>query len=204
MTTSELDRAPDRSLSRRGFLGRAAVAAGGVAVTVAVAGCAGGSAAVSASGTASALSDGPRYSVALADAPELSNVGGVLRVKHNVALAEAAEPGKVGGVLGEEHGVAVADAAEGGVLGEEQEKEHFDFDFYIVRQSEDAVIALNNVCSHKNCATKYDAATNDFACPCHKSRFDLEGAPHGGPAKEPLKRYPATLADGVVTVALQI
>jgi len=79
-----------------------------------------------------------------------------------------------------------------------------DFDFYVVREADDVVIALNNVCSHKNCATKYDAAKNDFACPCHKSRFDLTGQPHGGPAKEPLKRFPATLVDGVVTVSLKI
>lgn len=108
------------------------------------------------------MPEGPSYRVALADAPELGKVGGVLRVKQE------------------------------------------DFDFFVVRQSEDAVIALNNVCSHKNCATKYDAAKNDFACPCHKSRFNLEGVPQGGPAKEPLKRYPATLAGGVVTVTLRI
>jgi len=79
-----------------------------------------------------------------------------------------------------------------------------DFDFYVVREADDVVIALNNVCSHKNCATKYDAAKGDFACPCHKSRFDLAGQPHGGPAKDPLKRFPATLVDGVVTVSLKI
>ena len=152
------------TLSRRQFIDRAAVVTGGVAVTRAVAGCAGGATggAAPASSTPAPLPDGPTYRVALADAPELSKVGGVLRVKQD------------------------------------------DFDFFVVRQSDDAVIALNNVCSHKNCATKFDRVKNDFACPCHKSRFDLEGVPHGGPAKDPLKRYPASLVDGVVTVALQI
>ncbi|MBT3270101.1 Rieske (2Fe-2S) protein [Candidatus Poribacteria bacterium] len=164
MTTPILADALDRSLSRRDFIDQAGLVAGGVAVTVAVAGCAGGaaSAGTGAAAASTPLPDGPRYVVALGDAPELSKVGGVLRVKQE------------------------------------------DFDFFVVRQSDDTVIALNNVCSHKNCATKYDPAANDFACPCHKSRFDLEGVPNGGPAKDPLKRYPATLADGVVTVALQI
>ena len=151
------------SLSRRAFIDRAAVAAGGVALVAAVAGCAGGAApAITAAAPAIAPVDGPSYRVALADAPELAKTGGVLRVKQE------------------------------------------DFDFYLVREAGDVVIALNNVCSHKNCATKFDAAQNDFACPCHKSRFDLTGTPHGGPAREPLKRFPATLVDGVVTVALRI
>jgi Rieske Fe-S protein len=198
------------TLSRRQFIDRAAVVTGGVAVTLAVAGCAGGAAGgvATASSAPAPTSDWPTYRVALADAPELSKVGGVLRVKQEdfVALADAPELSEAGGVLRvkQEDFVALADAPELSEAGGELRVKQQDIDFFVVRQSDDAVIALNNVCSHKNCATKYDAAKNDFACPCHKSRFDLEGVPHGGPAKDPLTRYPASLVDGVVTVTLQI
>jgi cytochrome b6-f complex iron-sulfur subunit len=48
------------------------------------------------------------------------------------------------------------------------------------------VYALSAVCTHLGCITRYVADENAIACPCHGSRFDLEGSVTHGPAPRPL------------------
>ena len=48
------------------------------------------------------------------------------------------------------------------------------------------VYALSAVCTHLGCITRYRSDENAIACPCHGSRFDLEGDVVNGPAPRPL------------------
>lgn len=48
------------------------------------------------------------------------------------------------------------------------------------------VYALAAVCTHLGCVTRYLSDENIIACPCHGSRFDLEGNVIQGPAPRPL------------------
>jgi cytochrome b6-f complex iron-sulfur subunit len=48
------------------------------------------------------------------------------------------------------------------------------------------VYALSAVCTHLGCITRYRSDENVIACPCHGSRFDLEGNVVHGPAPRPL------------------
>ena len=48
------------------------------------------------------------------------------------------------------------------------------------------VYALSAVCTHLGCITRYLSDENVIACPCHGSRFDLEGNVVHGPAPRPL------------------
>lgn len=66
--------------------------------------------------------------------------------------------------------------------------------FYITR-NEDGVQALYWKCVHLGCTVPYNAAKNDFQCPCHGSIFDLEGARTGGPATRRMDRFPVTVQD---------
>ena len=77
-------------------------------------------------------------------------------------------------------------------------------DFFIVRKSQTEVIALENVCSHKKCKTKYSADEAEFKCPCHSSGFDLNGKALRGPAVNsgPLNQFPAELSGNVIQVTL--
>lgn len=77
-------------------------------------------------------------------------------------------------------------------------------DFFIVRKSQTEVIALENVCSHKKCKTKYSADEAEFKCPCHASGFDLNGKALRGPAVNsgPLNQFPAELSGNVIQVTL--
>jgi cytochrome b6-f complex iron-sulfur subunit len=44
--------------------------------------------------------------------------------------------------------------------------------------------ALSLVCPHLGCTV--DTQSDGFTCPCHGSRFDLQGGPTGGPATKAL------------------
>jgi cytochrome b6-f complex iron-sulfur subunit len=48
------------------------------------------------------------------------------------------------------------------------------------------VYALSAVCTHLGCITRFLLDQNIIACPCHGSRFDLEGSVVEGPAPRPL------------------
>jgi len=45
-----------------------------------------------------------------------------------------------------------------------------------LRRTEDGVSALNVVCPHAGCFVGVAPDKSRFACPCHKSSFDLDGA----------------------------
>lgn len=48
------------------------------------------------------------------------------------------------------------------------------------------VFALSAVCTHLGCITRFRLDERVIACPCHGSRFDLEGNVVHGPAPRPL------------------
>ena len=48
------------------------------------------------------------------------------------------------------------------------------------------VYALSAVCTHLGCITRFLSDERCIACPCHGSRFDLEGNVTHGPAPRPL------------------
>ncbi len=49
------------------------------------------------------------------------------------------------------------------------------------------VYALSAVCTHLGCITRFLSDEKCIACPCHGSRFDLEGNVIQGPAPRPLQ-----------------
>jgi Rieske Fe-S protein len=55
------------------------------------------------------------------------------------------------------------------------------------------IYAVNSTCTHKNCATKLKEA--DIVCPCHNSKFSVEGTVTKGPAKVSLTRYGISVDD---------
>lgn len=59
------------------------------------------------------------------------------------------------------------------------------FRAYVIRRS-DGFRALSSVCTHLGCITRYRAGERIITCPCHGSRFDLDGEVLAGPAPRPL------------------
>lgn len=48
--------------------------------------------------------------------------------------------------------------------------------------------AISSVCPHRQCVVDWDAAAQEFVCPCHDSRFDSEGKVTQGPATTDLEQ----------------
>lgn len=65
------------------------------------------------------------------------------------------------------------------------------------------ITAISPVCTHKGCLTHWHPDRNEFICPCHGSRYDIEGLVVHGPTTHPLHRVPAIRnADGTLSVNL--
>ncbi|MFI5180775.1 MAG: ubiquinol-cytochrome c reductase iron-sulfur subunit [Thermoanaerobaculia bacterium] len=60
---------------------------------------------------------------------------------------------------------------------------------------EKGIYAMSAVCTHLGCITRYVSDENAIACPCHGSRFDLEGNVTHGPAPRPLQWLEVKLDD---------
>ena len=71
---------------------------------------------------------------------------------------------------------------------------------WLVRKG-DQVQALSTVCPHAGCAVDWDEKGGAFVCPCHDSRFSVEGVRQSGPSPRPLDTLPVDVKDGRVAVA---
>lgn len=61
-----------------------------------------------------------------------------------------------------------------------------------------AITAFSPVCTHLGCAYHWETDNKEqsggcFVCPCHGSRFDVNGLVLNGPAVRPLDRYATKL-----------
>ncbi len=69
----------------------------------------------------------------------------------------------------------------------------------VLYREKDGFWALSLVCSHLGCTTEEDG--NGYRCPCHGSRYDLQGRVLNGPAKKALKAVWVDLdADGNLVI----
>jgi Rieske Fe-S protein len=73
----------------------------------------------------------------------------------------------------------------------------------IARISVDEIVCVSAICTHMACTIALDLPHMDFQCPCHGSRFALDGSVENGPAPTPVKKYPVTFdqTNAVITVA---
>jgi Rieske Fe-S protein len=61
--------------------------------------------------------------------------------------------------------------------------------------------AWSRRCTHLGCSVTLDADGKGISCPCHGSRFDLEGRRIAGPARDDLLELPVTeTADGRLSI----
>jgi len=73
-------------------------------------------------------------------------------------------------------------AGEGKVIEEQGEK------WAVYRDENNQLHRVSAVCTHMKCIVKWNDAERSWDCPCHGSRFDIEGQIIEGPALKPLKR----------------
>ncbi len=80
--------------------------------------------------------------------------------------------------------------------------EGIDEELIAVRRAEDEVIVVTRVCGHMGCKVRFSGEAQEFECPCHGSRFALDGTLLEGPSPTPLRRFDARLVDGVLRFAV--
>ena len=61
-------------------------------------------------------------------------------------------------------------------------------------------VLFSPICPHLGCFYNYDSAANKFACPCHGSQFDRDGAHIAGPAARGLDPLPLREQSGTAQV----
>jgi Rieske Fe-S protein len=60
------------------------------------------------------------------------------------------------------------------------------------RGDDGALRAVSSRCTHLGCQVRWNAAERTWDCPCHGSRFGVEGEVLNGPAVRPLPRRSVT------------
>ncbi len=70
----------------------------------------------------------------------------------------------------------------------------------IANTGNNVFIALDSTCTHQGCTIAYNAAANNFPCPCHGSVYSTTGSVITGPAPLPVQSYQVTKSGNVLTI----
>jgi Rieske Fe-S protein len=68
----------------------------------------------------------------------------------------------------------------------------------IIRTSETEYTSLSNVCPHKQCHVRVMNPTL-IRCPCHHSRYKIDGTYISGPSKASLKKFVTHVEGDIIT-----
>lgn len=102
----------------------------------------------------------------------------------------------IGGRIGNEDGEAVEALAPGTGVVAKLDGDHV----AVARTDEGELIAVSAVCTHQGCIVSHDPERECWQCPCHGSRFALDGTVLQGPAIKPLEKVDLTKLDVVEPV----
>jgi thiosulfate dehydrogenase [quinone] large subunit len=69
---------------------------------------------------------------------------------------------------------------------------------WVVQLQPGQVTALDAICPHQGCTVNFVSPAVGFSCPCHGSRFDVQGKVVSGPASRDLAQIPVTVQQGSV------
>ncbi|MDP6809876.1 MAG: Rieske (2Fe-2S) protein [Kiritimatiellia bacterium] len=72
----------------------------------------------------------------------------------------------------------------------------FDEEKVVVISDDEGIYALSLVCTHLGCVVTLDRGSGQFDCPCHGSKFTMEGEVTKAPAPRSLDRYEVSLLPG--------
>ncbi|GEA85753.1 QcrA and Rieske domain-containing protein [Cellulomonas gelida] len=104
----------------------------------------------------------------------------------------AKDPAATPGADGATPLAQVADVPVGGALLVENGGEKV----LLVQATAGTITAVSAICTHQGCTVQ--PAKDELDCPCHGSKFTLEGANISGPADKPLPAVDVHVKDGAV------
>lgn len=65
--------------------------------------------------------------------------------------------------------------------------------FHVSMTEDNALVTLYGVCTHLGCLPKWVPTNHRFECPCHGSKYQLDGTYIEGPAPRSLDRFQTTI-----------
>jgi len=71
----------------------------------------------------------------------------------------------------------------------------------VEHKPDDSFIAISGICTHQGCVVSGFDGT-DFVCPCHGSKFDLNGSVVQGPAPSNLRQYITSVEGSSLIITL--
>jgi menaquinol-cytochrome c reductase iron-sulfur subunit len=74
---------------------------------------------------------------------------------------------------------------------------------YVTKNAQGQVEVLTAVCPHLGCTIQWNAAKEQFLCPCHGSVFAPDGAHIAGPAPRRMDSLPMSIQNGQLNVQYQ-
>lgn len=73
---------------------------------------------------------------------------------------------------------------------------------WVVRRGS-GLVAMSSVCPHLGCAIGWVPAARRFECPCHRSRFSIDGKIESGPSPRNMDRLDVAERDGQLSIRYQ-
>ncbi|MFE3546678.1 ubiquinol-cytochrome c reductase iron-sulfur subunit [Nocardia sp. NPDC059177] len=70
-------------------------------------------------------------------------------------------------------------------------------DTVVTQPAAGTFVGLSSTCTHAGCRVT-TVANGTINCPCHGSRFTLDGAVHNGPARDPLPPRPVRVDNNAI------
>ncbi len=80
------------------------------------------------------------------------------------------------------------------------EKTSTSYGVYVVRKTESQIEVLSNRCTHLSCRVTWKPEENEFICPCHDGRFDIDGQVTRQPPPRPLDQYEYKIENGALFI----
>lgn len=75
---------------------------------------------------------------------------------------------------------------------------------YVVRLTESETRVFANICTHMQCAVRWQANLHQFECPCHGGLYTIDGTNVGGPPPKPLPQWVHRFDNGVLYISNQL
>ncbi len=66
------------------------------------------------------------------------------------------------------------------------------------------LFAISPVCTHLGCVVSWHRKKEQFLCPCHGGRYDIEGRVIEGPPPKPLTKLPLKIENSKAYIGLRI
>ncbi|HEU0034882.1 MAG TPA: Rieske (2Fe-2S) protein [Kofleriaceae bacterium] len=70
----------------------------------------------------------------------------------------------------------------------------------VVKTADTTFATVSAVCTHQRCTVRLSSVTTGYVCPCHGSKYTIDGMVTQGPAVVALKQYTNSLSGTTLTI----